>query len=241
LNPFIYPLDLFTLYSGNPFLQPTFSYHAEVSHTYNSIFTTSLSYDYVKDIITETIEQREGIFYSRPGNIGRQSTVNLALTGSVKAIKNLQVQWYAALVYNRTDSRLYGQKLLNEGVYAVVNPIMMYQAGKGWSFELGGSYQSKVYTGQFQLIPVGQARVAAAKTIWKNKGSIKFGLNDIFYTNQPGGDIVGLGNATAGWKSYLDTRLATLSLNYRFNKGKGASRRESNSAEEEKGRVKVNS
>jgi len=241
LNPFIYPLDLFTLYSGNPFLQPTFSYHAEVSHTYNSFFTTSLSYDYVKDIITETIEQREGIFYSRPGNIGRQSTVNLALSGSVIAVKNLQVQWYAALVYNRTTSRLYGQNLLNEGVYAVVNPVMMYQAGKGWSFELGGSYQSKVYSGQFQLIPVGQARMAAAKTIWKNKGSIKLGLNDIFYTNQPGGDIVGLGNATAGWKSYLDTRLASLSLNYRFSKGKGASRRESNSAEEEKGRVKVNS
>lgn len=241
MNPFIYPLDLFTLYSGNPFLQPTFSYHAELSHTYKSYFTTSLSYDYVKDIITETIEQRDGIFYSRPGNIGRQSTVNFALSGSAKAAKNLQLQWYAAVVYNRTTSSLYGQQLLNEGVYTVINPMIMYQAGKGWSFELGGSYQSKVYSGQFQLIPVGQARMAAAKTIWKNKGSIKLGLNDIFYTNQPGGDIVGLGNATAGWKSYLDTRLASLSLNYRFSKGKGASRRESNSAEEEKGRVKVNS
>lgn len=34
MNPFTYPLDLFTFYGGNPFLQPTFSYNFEISHTY---------------------------------------------------------------------------------------------------------------------------------------------------------------------------------------------------------------
>ena len=41
LNPFSYPLDRFTYYGGNPFLQPTLAYYAEISHTFKNKITTS--------------------------------------------------------------------------------------------------------------------------------------------------------------------------------------------------------
>jgi hypothetical protein len=69
-------------------------------------------------------------------------------------------------------------------------------------------------------------------------GSLKFSLNDIFYTNQPGGDILAVASSTAKWKSCLDTRVATISFSYRFNKGKSLNARNTGGTDAEKGRVK---
>jgi iron complex outermembrane recepter protein len=240
MNPFTYPFDLFTLYSGNPFLQPTFTYNSEVSYTYNNKITTALSFDYTNNVISETIEQKNGIFYSRPGNIGKQINLSISVNGSLQILKWWSFQFYAEGTYNDANTTLYGQRLLNRGFYFIVNPVNLFQINKKWSAELAGSYQSRVFSAQFVLIPVGQVRMAVAKKIMKDKGTLKLGLNDMFYTFQPGGDIKGLGASTASWKSFLDSRVATFTFSYRFNKGKGAARRESNSADSEKGRVNAN-
>src|SRR5690606_24267755 len=34
LHPFTYPMDRFTFYGGNPFLEPTLSYNIDLSHTH---------------------------------------------------------------------------------------------------------------------------------------------------------------------------------------------------------------
>ena len=70
----------------------------------------------------------------------------------------------------------------------------------------------------------------------KNQGTIKLNVSDIFYTTQSGGDIEGLGNSTANWFSYLDTRVLTISFGYRFNKGQGLQARNT-AAPDEKSRV----
>ena len=69
LNPFLSPLDKFTYYTGNPFLKPSYTQNIELSHTWKDI-TTTLGYSKTMDDVDETIEIANGIYYSRPGNIG---------------------------------------------------------------------------------------------------------------------------------------------------------------------------
>lgn len=66
-----------------------------------------------------------------------------------------------------------------------------------------------------------------------------FGSSDTSgYTNQPGGDIQSLANSSASWHSYSDSRVATVSLSYRFSKGKNLRLRQTGGSENEQKRVK---
>lgn len=237
MNPFTYPLDRFTLYGGNPFLKPTFSYNTELSYTYKRNYTLSLQYSYVNDLIMETIEQRNGIFYSRPGNFGKQVSLSASLSGMIPVTKWWKLQLYTEVTNNKFTATLYQQNLLNEGTYFFVGPVNIFQINPLWSAELGGNYQSSVYVGQFVTIPVGSVRAAVAKKILKQKGTLRFSVNDFLYTNQPGGNIKGIQSSTANWKSYLDSRVFTVSFSYRFNKGKSLSQRNTGSSDTERGRV----
>jgi iron complex outermembrane recepter protein len=238
MNPFTYPLDRFTLYAGNPFLQPTFSNNFELSHTYKNNITTTLQVSYVKNVISETIEQSTTVFYSRPGNIGKQASYSLSVNGTFKPWKWWTLQLYTEVSRNVFTSTLYGQNLNNTGTFWYIGPTNQFQISKTWTAELNGSYQTSVYYGQFILIPVWQMSAGVAKKIMKQKASIKLNLSDVFYTNQPGGDIQSLSNSAASWLSYLDSRVISLSFSYRFNKGKGLAARTSGASDSEKNRVK---
>lgn len=238
LNPFTYPMDRFTLYGGNPFLRPTYSYEIELSHTFNNRITNTLQYTRAKDVIFETIEQGTNVFYSRPGNIGKQESLSWSLNGMVQCYKWWTLQFYSEVTHNRFESELYGQKLHNIGTFWVFVPTNQFTLSKKWSAELAGSYQTPATVGQFVVIPVWTARLAVSKKIWKEQGTFKISLSDLFYTQQPGGDIKGLANSSANWLSYLDTRVATVSLSYRFSKGQNLRVRKSGASEVEQSRVK---
>ena len=88
------------------------------------------------------------------------------------------------------------------------------------------------------IYPIGSVRAGLAKKMWKNQGTIKLNVSDVFYTNQIKGDIRNIANASANWFSYLDSRVVTLSLSYRFNKGKTLNVRQTGGSDSEKSRVK---
>ena len=124
--------------------------------------------------------------------------------------------------------------------YYYLGPTFIFKAGKLLSFELSGSYQSRVLVGQFLTIPVGQARVGMSYKILKEQATIKLSLNDVFFSMRPGGDIRNIQNSSANWKSQLDTRVFQISFSYRFNKGKGMSARKFSASDDEKGRIRTN-
>jgi iron complex outermembrane receptor protein len=238
MNPFTYPLDRFTLYAGNPFLQPTFSYNYELSYTLLNRYTATLYYSDVKNMISETIEQNTNIFYSRPGNIGKQQSYGIALSGAAELAKWWTLQFYTAVNYMDYSAKIYGQELNNTGTYWYIGPTNQFKFNDKFSAELGGSYQTRIVSAQFLLIPVATVRAALALNCMNNKGSLKLVLNDVFYTYQPGGDIRNLYQSTANWYSFFDSRVVTVAFGYRFNKGQVRSLRNVEGAEMEKSRVK---
>jgi hypothetical protein len=241
LNPFIYPLDRFTYFAGNPYLQPTFSHNLELAHTYKNILTTTLQYNYTKDIIQETIEQNGNLFISRPGNIGEQIDIGVSINASIqpKKIRWWSMQLYSEVMNNHFRGVLYGEELDTRGTYWLLSGSSQFKINKLWSAELGGFYKSSAVTGQFLGDPIWIMRVGASKKITKEKGTVRFVLNDIFYSFQPRGRITGISNATATYHNYLDSRVATLSFSYRFSRGSSLKARQSGAADTEKSRVKT--
>ncbi len=238
LNPFTYPLDRYTLYGGNPFLEPTFSYNFELTHTYKNWLTTSLKYSFTENEINETIEQGTNIFYSRPGNFGKRISYGASVNINYKLLKWWTLQWYNEVQYNSFTGSIYNQTLNNKGTYWVSAPTNMFQLSKSWTAELSATYQTSIYIGQFVTVPVFTMRTAVSKKIWKDKGTFRAALNDALYTNQPGGNIKAIANSTARWKSYLDTRVFVVQLSYRFSKGKSLQARQTGASDTEKSRVK---
>ena len=189
MNPISYPLDRFTYYGGNPFLQPTFSYNFELSHTFKQRITTTLQYSVAKNVISETNEQRGTIYYSRPGNFGQRISYGISVNGSFQLAKWWSLNLYTEYISNGFKATLYGQKLDDSRFYWAVVPTNQFQLKSGWAAELAGSYQTTFLLGQLLIYPIGNVRAGVSKRIMKNKGTLKLNVSDIFYTNQIKGDI----------------------------------------------------
>jgi hypothetical protein len=238
MNPFSYPLDRFTYYGGNPFLRPTFSYNIALSYIYKNFLTTSLEFSQVNNVISETNEQRGNIYYSRPGNFAKQIAYGVSVNGVFKPYKWWTIQLYTSLLNNTYQSPVYTEILNASRWYWVLAPVNQFQINKSWSAELAGNYQTRVLSGQFLVIPIGSIRAGIATKILKEKGTLKLNVSDVFYTNQVGGDIRNIANASASWYSYLDTRVVTVSFSYRFSKGENLKVRQSGASDTEQKRVK---
>lgn len=239
LNPFTYPIDRFTYYGGNPFLVPTYSYNLELSHTYKNKITTTLEYSIIKNLIQETNEQRGTVYYSRPGNFGQQTVFGLTINGNLQPYKWWTLQLYTEFKNVGFESILYGQTLDEKRWYWYIGPTNQFNITKNLSAELAGSYQTRILSGQFLTIPVWQVRTGLSQKVLKGNGTVRLNLSDVFYTNQPGGDIRNIANSRANWLSKLDSRVFTISFAYRFNKGKTLNIRQSGGSDSEKGRVRT--
>jgi iron complex outermembrane recepter protein len=238
MNPFLSPLDRFTLYSGNPFLQPAFAYSLELSYTYKNNFTTTLQFGLFNNTIHETIEQKTGIFYSRPGNVGKQVSYALSTNGNIAVKKWWNIITEAEVSYNKFTAIVYNQVLNNKGPFFGFATTNQFTINKQWSAEWRLNYQTGYYVGQFVTIPQYSMGAAIAKKIMKDKGSIKLNINDMFYSIRAGGDIKAVENSTANWRSRFDSRVIGLTFSYRFSKGKNLQARNLSGANDEKARVK---
>lgn len=238
MNPFIYPLDRYTLYAGNPFIKPTYSNELELSYLLKSTYRFNLVYGITNNLISETIEQVNGIFYSRPGNIGQQINYGCNISGSSNLGKKLRLSFYAELNYNKFTGTLYNQLLNNIGTYWYVAPNLQYKINKKWNAEISGTYQSEIASAQFVMVPVGSVRTGIS---WQfnNSGALRLSLSDVFHSSRPGGKILSLNRSDASWNSILDTRVVMLGFSYKFNKGQSLNRIKNDEIETEKQRVKV--
>lgn len=238
LNPFLSPLDKFTYYVGNPFLKPSYTNGMELSHVYKSKYTTTLSYSNAKDDVGETIEIVDGIYYSRPSNIGRKIVKSISFNGSFDPADWLNISLYTELTNIKTTSDFYTGKLNSSGTYVYFGPTASLKLGKGWDAELSGNYRSRLVNAQFVLQSIWQANVAAQKKL-SPKTTLKLSVNDLFYTKINKGTINNLAQTEANWINRSDSRYVVLSLSYRFGKAFSTPKKhEGSGANDEKNRVK---
>ena len=240
LNPFLFFLDQYTYQAGNPYLQPQFTDNIEFAHTYKSFLTTTLNYSYTKNFFTETFEQEGHATIVRNGNIGSRQNAGIAVSAQIPVSKWWTAIIYGNVSYNKFTGLLYGENINVEATTFLANLNNQFHFGKGWSAELSGFYRTKGVEGQIIVLPMGQVSAALSKQVLKEKGNIKLGARDIFYTQQVKG-YINFQQTEATFHNARDSRQISLSFTYRFGKPiKGNQpRRQTGGAGEESNRVKT--
>jgi hypothetical protein len=239
LNPFISPLDKFTFYSGNPFLNPSFANNYEISYRYKGIFSTTVSYGDTKDEINETIEIENEIYYSRPGNIGKSQYFSININADIPFNKWWNANVYSELTNTRFQSKLYTEDLNSSGTFWYFSMNNSFKFKRDWSAEFNGTYQTDAVAAQFILLSRANINLGIQKKLLKGKASVKLSANDILYTNINNGIIKNIKLTDANWSNKPDSRFAALTLTYGFGKSfKQKSQYEATGADSEKNRVK---
>lgn len=145
---------------------------------------------------------------------------------------------YTEARYQEFKGFLYGDIVDVSATNYLVNINNQITFKKGWSAELSGFYRTKGIEGQIQIQNMGQLNAGVQKQVFKQKGSLKLTVRDILFTMVPQGNI-NFQNTEAYFKNTRDSRVATLSFNYRFGKPiKGLKNRKSGGAGDEQNRVK---
>lgn len=239
LNPFIFLLDKFSYFAGNPYLRPQFSNNFEISYHYKSFITASLLYNYATDLHLETILQSGNIFISTTGNIGRRIYLGASINANVKPMKFWLTSIYTELINKKYQGLVSTSSLNTNASYWYININNQFSFNKGWGGEISGFYNTNGTDGQFIKPPIWMLTAAIQKAVLNKKGSIKFSVRDIFHTIEPRGRISNIPSAAVTFHNYLDTQVATLGFTYNFGKTfKTTSKRSSNSSEEEQNRIK---
>ncbi|HVW97461.1 MAG TPA: outer membrane beta-barrel family protein [Mucilaginibacter sp.] len=237
LDPFLSPIDKFTYYTGNPFLKPSYTQNMALSYTWKNV-NVEFSYSKSKDDVNETIEIVDGIYYSRPGNLGKTINKGVSIDAAFDITQWFNFHLFAFAQNVHTISDFYTGELNTQGTFYFIRPMTEFKLGKDWTAQLDGGYQSKITHGQFVVGARGKINTALSKKLSPST-TIKLVVNDLFHTFTNSGDINNLANTRADYRNVSDTRTAVLSLSYRFGKAIAGQRRHNdNAAESEQNRVK---
>jgi len=238
LNPFVFFIDKYSRFQGNPLLNPQLTDNYKVAYSYKSLFTLALVYNYTNGYQTETIEQQGDIFISTTGNIGTRKSIDLSANSNLSPVKWWTMNLYAEVFRNSFTGLLYNTALNSAGTTFSSNVSNQFALGKGWSAELSGNYRTSVVNAQFHVVPSGQVNAGLQKKILNNKGTIRLSSNDIFHTVVSSGNIYYTDGSVSPFRNFLDTRVTTLGFTYSFGKTfNDHQKRETGSADSEQGRA----
>ncbi len=238
LNPFISPLDKFTYYVGNPFLQPAYTHNIQLSYSYRNRITVGFRYSTTLNNTNETIEIVNGTYYSRPANIGKIINISGTLEGDIPLWKWLSFGYYTEVTNIHTKSDFYTGFLNTRGTYWFVQPNLRFTFKKGWSAQVDGFYQTDLTANQFILLERGRLNAGVSKKVSPSL-TLRAAVNDVLYTNINRGIINNLAYTKANWRNANDTRTISIAISYRFGKAINNLRRhEQNSAQQEQNRVR---
>jgi iron complex outermembrane recepter protein len=251
LNPFLFQVDA-TIYStGDPLLKPQTTWSSELSYTLKQM-NFSFSYSHTKDPENTVLSKILDVipnFEIKPGqdsNITVQIPVNLTSSdyiGISGAVPVRISKWWNMtnnfdIYYNRFNGNLAGSKLNAGKPAATVRTNNNFTFTKGWSAELNANLNTGGQYGYMVLDPQWGLAIGAQKTVMQGKGTIRFNMTDIFWTNLPKAKVEYKGSYVENWHAYRESRVANLSFTYRFGNSKvQQARRRTTASEEERQRA----
>ena len=247
LNPFLFLIDVSTYATGAPGLLPQFTWSYEINYTLKQLSFT-LGYSHTKDIQTIVIVPFKDVFPAIPltdTNVTVQIPVNLAasdylgltIAAPVRISKWWNMMNNADIYYINYKGNLANTPLNNGSPATEIRTNNTFTLKKGWASEINFNYSTKVRNGYMVMKPQWGLSAGVQKSILKTKGTVRFNITDIFWTNLPKATIT-YNNYIENWHAYRETRVANLSFTYRFGNNKvAAARRRATASEEERRRA----
>ncbi len=141
------------------------------------------------------------------------------------------------LYYNNFNGSLGGTTLRNGRPSFDARTNNSFTLGNGWTAELNLSFNSGGQYGFMVFDPQWGIAAGIQKTVLKSRGTLRFNITDIFWTNLPKA-IITYNDYIEKWHAYRESRVANLSFTYRFGKNTvQAARRRTTASEEERQRA----
>jgi hypothetical protein len=239
LNPFIFFRDQYSYTSGNPMLTPQYQNRFELKYQHRQFLTFKFSYNYFTDVIFQTTNTVDKIFITRPENLASGFMLLYSTNLSFRPVKWWYLNTDVMLSYMGINGAAYNEQLTPRTVVARVNLLNQLEFSKSWTAELGTYFASKDLNGQTFTGPRFRANAAVQKKIWKDKGSLRLSMDDIFHSWIQKNSSIDVPQSWYSQTSESDTQRVGLAFTYRFGKESFARKRKynNNAAEDEKGRV----
>ncbi|GAA4342285.1 TonB-dependent receptor domain-containing protein [Flaviaesturariibacter amylovorans] len=251
LNPFLFQIDA-TIYStGAPQLLPQFTWSYEASYTVKGLNFT-LGYSRTKNPqstvlspILDVIPTFE-IEAGKDSNITVQIPVNLVSSDYVGLTATLPWRvrpWWNLMgnvnvYYTHFNGNIGGAQLSNGAPAANIRINNTLTLPKGWGAEVNGFVNTGGRTDYMVMQPQWSLSAGVQKSVLQGRGTVRLNVNDIFLTNLPRATVTYEGRYIEHWNAVRDSRVGTLSFNYRFGNNKvAAARRRSTASEEERRRA----
>lgn len=246
LNPFLFLIDVTTYATGRPGLLPQLTWSYEMSYTLKSLSFT-LNYSHTKDNQDIAIAKFRDVFPSIPSddnvtvqipiNLESSDYVGLSISAPIRITKWWNMVTNSDLYYQHFNGSLGGTSLSNGKPTADIRSNNTFTFKKGWTAELNGNFNSGERSGFMVFDPRWGVGVGVQKTILKNKGTLRFNMTDIFWTNLPKA-VITYDNYIEKWHAFRESRVANLTFSYRFGSNKvQAARRRTTASEEERQRA----
>lgn len=246
LNPFLFLIDPTTYSTGKPGLLPQLTWNYELSYTLKG-FNFSLSYSHTRNDQNIAITRFKDVFPNIPSadnvtvqipvNLKSSDNIGLTISAPVRITKWWNMLNNANVYYQHFNGQLGGTNLNNGKPAADIRTNNTFTFKKGWTAELNANLNTGGQYGFMVLDPQWGLSAGVQKLVLKNKGTIRFNITDIFWTNLPKA-VITYDNYIEKWHAYRETRVATISFAYRFGNSKvQAARRRTTGSEEERQRA----
>ena len=239
LNPFLSYHDKYSYNSGNPYLNPCYNYHIELSWRYKQLLTIGAHLDHVDDIIFSTTTTEGDIFITRPGNIAHGHILFMVVNLNFSPVKWWNVNFFGRFGNLVNKSNINGVYVDKSILAATGDLFNQFRFQKGWSAELYFSARSRILSAQNVTRAIYYTNTAVQKNIWKDKASLRLTVDDFFHSRKNRDQTTDI-PYTSAFHTYIeDSRRIGLAFSYRFGKESNSRRRrkDNTSADEEQGRV----
>lgn len=236
LNPFIFFLDPYTYELGNEYLKPQLTDAVEVSHTLKQAIVTSLGYSYTNDYSSQIVKNAmnepeilqklidnnpnaeidpNNVSFAMRENIGSRQSFNAGLSFPVKVSKWWSMNNNLSAFYAIYKGELMGDRLnVNNFGYNIFTS-QNFVVAKGWNAEASMWYNSPSIDGMFAGREIYAINAGISRSLWKNKGSLRLNVNDIFATARWRGET-DFGGVKMSISNVWDSRGVRATLVYRF-------------------------
>ncbi len=219
LNPFRWYSNQYAYTEGNPFLQPSYNDNIEISHTYNNVFTTTLSFSRTTNGFNDVnfIDAGTNIQVAKPVNFitGYHYQFSNAITFNVmKWLESInQVDFF----YNRSNSSIMQtlSALNGFGAYFSTLNQFVFNRSKTLLGEASFWYQFPSIDGLNQNKNQYNLDLGIKMLLLNKKIQLALTVTDVLKTNQHRFNSL-INNIMQEYNNYYDNRQLRLTFRYNF-------------------------
>lgn len=240
VNPFVTYLSPYRYAQGNPAIRPSFSHNFELSYSYGSLLSASLSYGHHTDVLIDTYRKDDAtqVVISSYQNQPSADQLDGSLT-LMKPLLHNKWQTYTSLgvLVAQVSAAPGSVGLSSRGQAAYLSTNHTLTLRPGLKAEVSAMYMSPLTFAGVATRASFISSFGISQTVLKGAGTLTLNVTDLFNTQRTRSEVLAAGINSQN-VSKLESRFVKLGFSYKFgNKNVKASQRRDSGVEAEKSRM----